>query len=147
MTNSVKKILRIKDMDIEIKTTLSADEERRFTDFILSYIVNIVSIAPELNQGLINWAIRTATILLYTNFTLENAYGLYEEGGIAKFTELLYGTPLYAMLAGSPEHPVHFDGKAYTEPAIDIEQFDTILKSVSTTLNRSFELLNKFQES
>lgn len=72
-----------------------------------------------------DWIIRTATIMAYTNLDLKS---------VPRCSEIIYGTPLYAMLVGCPERPIYFEGEAYTEPAVDTEQYYTVLALVSNAL-------------
>ncbi|MPM01427.1 hypothetical protein SDC9_47667 [bioreactor metagenome] len=123
------KIITIADIDIEVTPILSAEE---VLDFIYQVMTIVIAQTTDGGQVVnIDWIIRAVTIIKYTNFKLDD---VHSERDICGFTELLYGTPLFAMLVGSPERPVYCGNKAYTSPAVDIEQYQAIISTVENTL-------------
>lgn len=129
MTNMPRVRLRVRDTNIEVKPTLTVEEASSFAAFLLEWIARSIQ-EPELLPTL-DWALRTATIASYTDYPID-------ENDIEGLVNFLYGTPLYAMMVGSPEHPVHYSGKAYTQPMIDMEQFDSLVDGLNLLLQKTF---------
>jgi len=128
-TMSDKKIIKIADTEIEVTPVLSAEDVASFVYHVMSAVAGAVTDEKQLVN--IDWIIRATTIIKYTNFKFED---IQTEEDLHGLTELLYGTPLFAMLAGSPERPVSCGNKVYTSPAVDIEQYRAIISTVENTL-------------
>lgn len=123
------KIITIADTEIEVTPVLSAQDVTDFVYHVMSAVASAITDESQLVN--IDWIIRATTIIKYTNFKFEDMLTPEDMHG---FTELLYGTPLYAMLVGSPERPVSCGNKVYTTPAVDIEQYRAIISTVENTL-------------
>lgn len=117
--------LQLNNTLVEVKPKLTKKEAENLTDLMVGASIDKLRFYPTRFGA--DWIIRLTTIKAYTDFDFNT---------ISKPSDIVYDSPLYAMLVGCPEHPVHFEGTAYTEPAIDTEQYYTILARVDDELDK-----------
>lgn len=127
--------LQLNGTDIKVKTKLTKKEVENLTDLMIGASIDKVRFCLSLPGA--DWVIRLATIKTYTDFDFNT---------ISKPSDVVYDSPLYAMLVGCPEHPVHFEGAAYTEPAIDTEQYYAILDRVNDELEKFIQHAEQLME-
>ncbi len=72
---------------------------------------------PELKD----YFLRVAVIKTYTNIDLPDN---------DKRWNLVYGTPVFAMVVGHENRPVIFEGWDYDDRVIDVEQYEQILTAI-----------------
>lgn len=73
---------------------------------------------PELRD----YFLRIAVLKAYTNLTLPKG---------AKSWNLVYGTPIFAMITGHDRRPIIFNGRDYDDNmVIDVEQYEQILAAI-----------------
>lgn len=70
-----------------------------------------------------------------------------KDSGLDKFHDIMYETPLYAMLVGTPQNPKYFEGIPYTTPLIDIDQYNGILQEIDDTLESRIYLWKAAQKN
>lgn len=79
---------------------------------------------PELRD----YCLRVAVLKTYTNLALPS-----EKAGC---WDLVYGTPIFAMVTGHDKRPVTFDGREYDDNmVIDVEQYEQILKAIDQKID------------
>ena len=80
---------------------------------------------PELK--LKDYYLRVAVISTYTNIDLPEANG--------ECWDMVYGTPVFAMVAGHENRPVIFENWDYDCPVIDVEQYEQILNAIDKKID------------
>lgn len=103
-----------------VQYRLSMNEVQNFVDNVCGCIVNpdIGTFHPEMKD----YYIRVETIKNYTNLSTQDE---------SQWWDIVYGTPIFAMIAGSDKHPVVFDGREYDDNmVIDTEQYERILDAI-----------------
>lgn len=106
--------------DFEVKHRLDADEMAKVVKEVCSGVVDNMTgtYRPEMKDYLL----RKAVLKAYTNLTLPKG---------EKCWNLVYGTPVFAMVAGHERRPVFFNGREYDENmVIDVEQYEQIISAI-----------------
>lgn len=98
-------------------------------------IYEVISIVGEVCDGVVDsemstyfpelrdYYLRVAVLKNYTNLTLP------EEDN--RCWDLVYGTPIFAMVTGHDKRPVIFNGREYdNNEVIDVEQYEQILSAI-----------------
>ena len=103
-----------------VQYRLSMNEAQNFVDNVCGCIVNPDNgtFHPEMKD----YYIRVETIKSYTNLSTQDE---------CQWWDIVYGTPIFAMITGSDKHPVVFDGREYDDNmVIDTEQYERILDAI-----------------
>lgn len=103
-----------------VKHRLSADEMTSITDYVCGKVVDEESgkYCPELKD----LYLRAAVIGTYTDICLPQDDSCLQ---------LMYGTPVFAMITGHYRRPVVFDGRDYDENlVIDVEQYEQVITAI-----------------
>lgn len=105
--------------ELVVKRRLNAAEISGIVETVCGGVVDAVTGAyhPELK----NYFLRVAVIKTYTNIDLPDN---------DKRWNLVYGTPVFAMVVGHENRPVIFDGWEYDDGMIDVEQYEQILAAI-----------------
>lgn len=106
--------------DFEVKHRLSTNDSTSIVTTVCDGVVDSAtgSYCPELKD----YFLRVAVLKAYTNLTLP-------EGD--RCWDLVYGTPIFAMVAGHDKRPVTFGGWEYDDnQVIDVEQYEQIVAAI-----------------
>lgn len=106
--------------EFEVKHRLDAAEVVDIVTEVCNGVVDVVSgtYRPELKD----YFLRKAVLNTYTNLTLP------QDG---RCWNLLYGTPVFAMVTGHDRRPVVFEGRDYDDNmVIDVEQYEQMLTAI-----------------
>lgn len=106
--------------DFEVKHRLSTNDATSIVTTVCDGVVDSTtgSYCPELKD----YFLRVAVLKAYTNLTLP-------EGD--RCWDLVYGTPIFAMVAGHDKRPVTFGGWEYDDnQVIDVEQYEQIVAAI-----------------
>ena len=107
-------------ISFSVKYRLSKDEVERFVYNICDYVINadIGTFCLEMKD----YYIRVETIKTYTDLDVQDE---------SQWWNIVYGTPIYAMIVGSERRPVIFNGREYDDNlAIDTEQYEEMLDAI-----------------
>lgn len=107
-------------ISFSVKYRLSRDEIERFVYNVCGNTINpdIGTFCPEMKD----YYIRVETIKTYTDLDVQDE---------SQWWDIVYGTPIYAMLTGSEKHPVIFNGREYDDNlVIDTEQYEEMLDAI-----------------
>ena len=114
----------------EVRHQIGIDEAEAIVDTVCDAVVEPQTGAyhPERKD----YYLRRAVLKAYTDIGLP-------DGG--ECWEMVYGTPIFAMITGSDKHPVIFDCREYDDNrVIDIEQYEQILAAIEQKIAHSLEL-------
>jgi len=114
-------------LEIEVKHRLSADEITAVVDDVCAGVVDPAtgSFRPELKD----YYLRLAVLKSYTNLKLPD--------GISSW-DLVYGTPIFAMVTGHYKRPVIFNGFKYDEnEVIDVEQYEQLVAAIDRKIENA----------
>lgn len=106
--------------EFEVKHRLTAEETLKLVSRVCSGVIPQEGdvYLPELKD----FYLRLAVLENYTNVSLSEEH----EGW-----ELVYGTPIFAMVTGHTQRPVLFDGYEYDDnQLIDVEQYENIIRAI-----------------
>lgn len=114
-----------KGFSFKVKYRLNMDEATALVHEVCNGVFDpgVCEYRPELKD----YCLRAAVIRAYTDIELPP----YEESW-----NLVYGTPIFALITGCYNHPTEFRGREYEgEEVIDMVQYEQILKSIDDCLN------------
>lgn len=114
---------------IEVKYRLNADETAMMVDRVCAGVIDSETglFRPELKD----YFLRLAALETYTNLTVEKD---------AESWNLVYGTPVFAMVTGHYKRPVIFGGIEYEDnEVIDVEQYEQILLAIDQKIEYLLE--------
>lgn len=103
-----------------VQHRLSMDEWQSLIDNVCNAVLNpdIGAFYPEMKD----YCIRVETIKHYTNLRVRDE---------SQWWNVVYGTPIFAMITGSDKHPAVFDGREYDDNlVIDTEQYERVLEAI-----------------
>lgn len=106
--------------EFEVKRRLSASDAANIVAAVCDGVVDSStgSYRPELKDYLL----RTAVLKAYTNLTLPEGERCWD---------LVYGTPVFAMVTGHDKRPVTFGNWEYDDnEVIDVEQYEQIVAAI-----------------
>lgn len=112
-----------------VKRRLSAAEVSGVVETVCAGVVDTETgtYHPELKD----YFLRVAVIKTYTNIDFPDN---------DKCWNLVYGTPVFAMVVGHENHPVIFEGREYDGSMIDVEQYEQILTAIDQKI--AYEITN-----
>ena len=107
-----------------VKHRLNAAEVTGIVDAVCRGVVDSETgvYHPELKD----YFLRMAVVRTYTNIDLPNDERCWD---------LVYGTPIFAMVTGHENRPVMFDCWDYDDRVIDVEQYEQILKAIDRKID------------
>lgn len=111
--------------EFEIKHRLTVEETLKLVSRVCRGVIPQEGdvYLPELKD----FYLRLAVLENYTNISLPEEH----EGW-----ELVYGTPIFAMITGHTQRPVLFDGYEYDDnQVIDVEQYEHIVQAIDEKIN------------
>ncbi len=112
-------------MEVEVKHRLSADEMSAIVDNVCAGVID--SATGLLHPELKDYYLRRSVLESYTNLKLPEETSAWD---------LVYGTPIFAMVTGNCKRPVIFDGFEYDDnEVIDVEQYEQLV----TTIDQKIE--------
>lgn len=106
--------------EFEVRHRLSASDAANIVATVCDGVVDSAtgSYRPELKD----YFLRVAVLKTYTNITLPEDDRRWD---------LVYGTPVFAMVAGHDKRPVTFNGWEYDDnEVIDVEQYEQIVAAI-----------------
>lgn len=119
--------------EFEVKRRISAEDAARIVAAVWSgiYDAHTGSYKPELKD----YFLRVAVLNAYTNLTLP------EDG---RCWNLVYGTPIFAMVTGHERRLVIFGGWEYDDNmVIDVEQYEQIIAAVDQKISYAIKRSTK----
>lgn len=119
-----------------VKRRLSMDEFKAFVDNVCGCVVNpdIKTYCPEMKD----YYIRIETIKNYTDLNVIDE---------SQWWNIVYGTPIYAMITGSDRRPVIFEGREYDDNiVIDTGQYECMLDAIEKKIEYYVDLISTFTE-
>lgn len=102
--------------EFTVKHRLNAAEMSDIVDDVCNGVIGS-TYRPELKD----YFLRVAVIKVYTNIDLQDNDRCWD---------LVYGTPIFAMVTGYENRPVIFEGWDYDDRIIDVEQYEQILTAI-----------------
>jgi len=106
--------------EFEAKHRLSACDAENIVATVCDGVVNAES--DTYWPWLKDYFLRVAVLNAYTNLTLPEGRRCWD---------LVYGTPVFAMVTGHDKRPVTFDGLEYDDnEVIDVEQYEQIVAAI-----------------
>ena len=106
--------------DFEVKHRLNTNDAKSIVTTVCDGVVDSAtgSYRPELKD----YFLRVAVLKAYTNLTLPKGDRCWD---------LVYGTPIFAMVAGHDKRPVTFGSWEYDDnQVIDVEQYEQIVAAI-----------------
>lgn len=107
--------------EIKVKHRLSMDDVNSLVSDVCDGVLNasLRTYKPELQD----YYLRKAVLKAYANLDLPQSEDCWE---------LVYGTPIFAMIVGHDRRPVIFNGRYYDDNlVIDIEQYEQIISAIN----------------
>lgn len=114
----------------EVRRQIDIDEAEEIVNSVCDAVVDPITGAyhPERKD----FYLRKAVLNAYTNICLPQD---------SKCWEMVYGTPVFAMITGSDKRPVIFNCHEYDDNrVIDTEQYEQILAAIEQKIAHALEL-------
>jgi hypothetical protein len=114
----------------EVKPRIGMGEAEKLVERVCNAVVepNTGAYHPELKD----YYLRMEVLKAYTNISLPDGNECWE---------LLYGTPVFAMITGRDKCPVIFDYHEYDDNrVIDVEQYEQIVAAIEQKMAYALEL-------
>lgn len=111
--------------EFEVKHRLTTDETLNLVSRVCNGVIGQERdvYLPELKD----FYLRLAVLENYTNILLPEEHESWE---------LVYGTPIFAMVTGHTQRPVIFDRYEYDDnQVIDVEQYENILRAIDEKIS------------
>ena len=109
----------------EVKHRLDNHELTNIVTYVSEGVVDVR--AGTYHPELKDYLLRLAVLKTYANFELQCNDNCWE---------LVYGTPIFAMITGHDRRPVVFDGREYDDNmVIDVEQYEQLLAAIDRMID------------
>lgn len=122
--------VNILGMDIEVKTYLLKEEANNFVQSAVNRTCEMINAAHGVER---DFNIKVLALHAYTNIFLHDDIPLDDW-----INDIVYSTPLYALMTGTEENPAYFEGEKYTSAIIDMAQYHDLISSIKDTVNVAF---------